>query len=260
MLPTPERTSPPPWWLSTGIAPGASKIISEALPELDTSKIPSLPGTGIPKASPPDSPGLLSTKNRRALVQALYLSSNYLGSYLTVPVYPSGSQKKTFEHPGAHCRRPMRTMDPFSAIGLAGNIIAFIDFGFKTISAAREIYKAPSGATAEDVHLGMLTSTGMALALDLKYRKPLSEMTSGELRLQELADECCRVSDGLLLLLGNLKAAKPHSKRESLRAILRRIWKKSEEEVLRKRLDGCKQQLLLQLSQNSWHVFTYLPT
>jgi hypothetical protein len=39
-------------------------------------------------------------------------------------------------------------MDPLTAIGLAGNILAFIDFGTKLAKAAYEVYESKDGATA----------------------------------------------------------------------------------------------------------------
>jgi len=41
-------------------------------------------------------------------------------------------------------------MDPFTAIGLATNILAFIDFGTELVSAAKDIYESGSGTTRED--------------------------------------------------------------------------------------------------------------
>jgi hypothetical protein len=39
------------------------------------------------------------------------------------------------------------SMDPLTAIGLAGNILAFIDFGTKLVTAAYEVYESKEGAT-----------------------------------------------------------------------------------------------------------------
>jgi len=40
-------------------------------------------------------------------------------------------------------------MDPFSAIGLAGNIVQFVDFGCKLFSQTREIYSSATGASRQ---------------------------------------------------------------------------------------------------------------
>jgi len=145
-------------------------------------------------------------------------------------------------------------MDPFSAIGLAGNILAFIDFGFKTLAVAREVYGSPAGQTAGHAEIELLASQARDLMADLKLRKPTSEMGPDELRLQQVAAECGRISDELLLLLSKLKAARPGSKRDSLGAVWRNIRKKDEKQRLEQRLDQCRLQLSLQLSQKSRHV------
>ncbi|KAL5334098.1 hypothetical protein BJX70DRAFT_402880 [Aspergillus crustosus] len=47
-------------------------------------------------------------------------------------------------------------MDPFAAIGLAGNIVTRIDFGFKIVGKAREIQITISGATADSESLASM--------------------------------------------------------------------------------------------------------
>ena len=41
-------------------------------------------------------------------------------------------------------------MDPFTAIGLASNILSFIDFSAQLINGAREIYDSTSGTTEDN--------------------------------------------------------------------------------------------------------------
>lgn len=40
-------------------------------------------------------------------------------------------------------------MNPFSAIGLAGNMVQFVDFGCKLFSQTREIYSSATSASAQ---------------------------------------------------------------------------------------------------------------
>jgi hypothetical protein len=138
-------------------------------------------------------------------------------------------------------------MDPFTAIGLAGNIITFIDFGCEVLSAAREIYSSKSGATSENKDLEFLTGKVNYLALNLQSTKSAPQMTDDERNLSGLAVECTRLSQDLLDLLKDLKARKAGSTKESLRAVWRNVWKKKEKTELEKRLEKCQQQLHLQL-------------
>jgi len=47
-------------------------------------------------------------------------------------------------------------LDPLSAIGLARNIVQFVDFSFKLIAETRDIYHAATGATTNGVLLSAI--------------------------------------------------------------------------------------------------------
>ncbi|KAK3319658.1 hypothetical protein B0T19DRAFT_340119, partial [Cercophora scortea] len=142
-------------------------------------------------------------------------------------------------------------MDPFVAVGLASSIVAFLDFGFKIVKAARAIQDSTSGATSQDEDLTFLSEKIKGLAIDLQPATPGSQMTPDEVRLGELAKTCTRLSDDLLKLIGKLQPANPASKRQVFRTALRAVRTKGEKEDLEKRLDQCRQQLHLQLSHMS---------
>ncbi|KAL1966174.1 hypothetical protein VTN77DRAFT_4726 [Rasamsonia byssochlamydoides] len=129
-------------------------------------------------------------------------------------------------------------MDPFTAIGLAGNIIAFIDFGFEVVSAAQEIYASKTGTTPENEHLDFLAGKVYSLVISLQNKKSTSQMTADERNLNDLAVECTRLSRDLLDMLKDLKARKAGSIKESLRALWRSIWMKKEKNELEKRLEN----------------------
>ena len=50
------------------------------------------------------------------------------------------------------CRRA-EGMDPITALGIAGNVVQFIDFGLKAVSKAREIHSSSTGALRVNVDL-----------------------------------------------------------------------------------------------------------
>ncbi|KAM5341786.1 hypothetical protein ACJ41O_014817 [Fusarium nematophilum] len=144
-------------------------------------------------------------------------------------------------------------MDPFAAIGLAGNIIAFIDFGFKVVQAAKEVKDSASGASAENDHVEFLTAQIQDFTLGLHYAKPASDMSADEQRLNSLVTECQSLSEDLLKLVQTLKVdpASKRSKRQAFTAVFRNMRKKDERDDLLARLERCKQQLHLQLSQTN---------
>jgi hypothetical protein len=47
-------------------------------------------------------------------------------------------------------------LDPFSALGVAANVVQFIDFGSKLISESHEIYKSATGTSTGMVELEMI--------------------------------------------------------------------------------------------------------
>ncbi|KAF5578494.1 uncharacterized protein FSUBG_13787 [Fusarium subglutinans] len=120
-------------------------------------------------------------------------------------------------------------MDPFTAIGLAGNILTFIDIGFRLVNQTKGIYDSKSNSTAENDSLSVMTTRFTAT-------------------MKELVTECSSISDELQNLLSELKAKKPNSVRSSMKAALRDWSKKKEKEDLHKRLESSRQQLDLLLS------------
>ncbi|KAL5591177.1 hypothetical protein FOVSG1_010066 [Fusarium oxysporum f. sp. vasinfectum] len=141
-------------------------------------------------------------------------------------------------------------MDPLTAISLAGNIIAFVDFGFKAVNAAREIKESVSGSTAENDHLKFLTTQIQGHTQALQKYVPVSGMTPEEQGLDKLVQECQSLSGDLLKLLQNLQAKSSNkSKRDAISTMFRNLRKKNEKGDLFTRLQRCQEQLHFQISQ-----------
>ncbi|KAK3690462.1 hypothetical protein B0T22DRAFT_193218 [Podospora appendiculata] len=139
-------------------------------------------------------------------------------------------------------------MDPLSALSLACNILAVIDFSQKLVSGTYEIYSSSTGASNENEHLGRVTEDLKALVPQLKV--PIgnaSSATPDEIALAALAEKCADVSDELLALLGKLQA-KPNSKSASLRAGFRMMRKKGDLESLAKRIESYRGHILIRIT------------
>ncbi|KAK7710806.1 hypothetical protein SLS64_005711 [Diaporthe eres] len=139
-------------------------------------------------------------------------------------------------------------MDPFSAIGLAGNIVGFLDFGFKLLSKAREIQASGSGTAAANENLASLTQHFQRVTASLRGQKVSGALTGDDVAIQELAAECDSVAIELMELVDSLRARTSKSKRESLRAAFREWRKGDQKDELQPRLDRCRSQLNLQLT------------
>lgn len=68
-------------------------------------------------------------------------------------------------------------MDPLTAIGLAGNILTFIDFSYKVISGVNKVLSAPNGMTPENERLSVLVEDLNVVTLDLATDIPAGPKT-----------------------------------------------------------------------------------
>ncbi|KAF5692443.1 hypothetical protein FDENT_2965 [Fusarium denticulatum] len=139
-------------------------------------------------------------------------------------------------------------MDPFTAIGLAGNILTFVDIGLRLVSQTKGIYDSKSNSTAENDSLSVMTTRFTTTMNDMRSKIPSGNLSKDEKALEELVTECSGISDELQNLLAELKAKKPNSIRSSMKAALRDWSKKKEKDDLQKRLESSRQQLDLLLS------------
>lgn len=139
-------------------------------------------------------------------------------------------------------------MDPFTAIGLAGNILTFIDIGFKLVNQTKGVYDSTSNSTAENDSLSIMATRFATTMVDMQSKIPSGNLSRDEKALKELVEECSSISDELRKLLAGLKAKKPNSIRSSMKAVYRDWSKKKEKDDLLKRLESSRQHLDLLLS------------
>ncbi|KAI9770675.1 MAG: hypothetical protein M1839_003059 [Geoglossum umbratile] len=99
-------------------------------------------------------------------------------------------------------------LDPFSALGVAGNIVQFVDFTGRLFSKSRELYRSTSGTTAENEELGRVTRELQALCAGLASatRIPPESARRGinDAALRELSKSCRRPSQAMAELLSGL--------------------------------------------------------
>jgi hypothetical protein len=136
-------------------------------------------------------------------------------------------------------------MDPLTAIGLAGNILAFIDFSYKVISGVNKVLSSPSGMTSENESLSILV-----VDLNLVTQKLSTDIiaqTENEKQLCALAGNCHKLSEELNQILGYLKLGDKHSKWDGLRVKWRSMRKEKEIDAIERRLNGYQSQILIRL-------------
>ncbi|CAI4215998.1 unnamed protein product [Parascedosporium putredinis] len=138
-------------------------------------------------------------------------------------------------------------MEPLTALGLAANIVQFVEFSTKLIRASKDIYDSASGVTEENRSLESVFEELQTLAFRLT--PPTTGLqTDDERALSRLAAECRILSDQMLDLLRKIKPKDPESKRQSAWSAVKDKWNEKEKKELKQRLDNCRNQLELQLN------------
>lgn len=133
-------------------------------------------------------------------------------------------------------------------IGLAANIVQFLDFGSKFISGVWKTYRSGGDAVGEIPDLAKITGD---LQIILKaFQGPDrdgEETIEGEHDLRQLAGECQTLATDLLKSLKKISPPDKVRKRDALRAAFRMVWKEEEISRLHVRLEGFRHQLTLRL-------------
>jgi hypothetical protein len=148
-------------------------------------------------------------------------------------------------------------MAELAALGLAGNIIQFVDFGIKLLGNGRELYRSATGNTAEDLEIE--TVTGDLKILSQHLYKPLQPnriVSADEAALQNLAVECEKLATKLLSELDKLKVKDEGSRKwKSFKKALARVMKENEIQELEDRLARFQKQINQRLLHMMRSVF-----
>ncbi|EXJ81430.1 hypothetical protein A1O3_07722 [Capronia epimyces CBS 606.96] len=136
-------------------------------------------------------------------------------------------------------------MDPLSAIGLASNILSFIDFSCGVVKHTYEVYNSATGATSANAHIKTVIDD---LAKATEALGPEVEATTKHSKaLHELAQKCSGLSEDLLRILKKLQVTRKNSKWQSLRKTLRAAWSEKEVASIEKRLDSYRSEIIMRL-------------
>ena len=109
-------------------------------------------------------------------------------------------------------------MDPFTALGLAANICQFVDYGYKLVSGAFEIYNSLDGTLSANRILETITKdlTNLCAELEQASLDSNNDSTSeSEAALLPLARACRVMGQELLSVLKDLKVKGRQKKLES---------------------------------------------
>lgn len=144
-------------------------------------------------------------------------------------------------------------MDPFTSLGLAGNIVQFVDFGWRLFHAAGEISSSALGSTYENQELGHIATHLQALCKKLRDSSRSDPVTglseSADPELLTLARNCKSTGENLLMALQSLQAKDDgKAKRwKSFRVALKSVWKKKDIDSMCTLLEKYKSSVTLHL-------------
>jgi len=142
-------------------------------------------------------------------------------------------------------------LDPFTSLGLAGNIVQFVDFSRKLISESYQLYKSATGTLPENHELAMIAETLGELSSKLTSSslsdvRPI-QLSQHEKNLQMIGISCKSVAEELRATVEDLRVKGKYNKWQSFRQALRSVWKKDKIQALEKRLDSFRQELTVHL-------------
>lgn len=143
-------------------------------------------------------------------------------------------------------------MDPFNALSCAAAVLQFVDFSFKIIGSAYEIYTSQSGASEETVRTREITERLQQLSQHIEdsttlQGRPYKVKTNKA--IIELAQHARSLADELQKTLASLSLdqSKRFQSWQIFRNALRSCLKADLINALQSRLDGLRSELMLHL-------------
>lgn len=120
--------------------------------------------------------------------------------------------------------------DPFIALGVAGNIVALLEFSWNLLAETRTIYKSATGAGENNALLSTIANdvTRLSDAINLSP-------ASGD-DLKALVLESRGIAKDLLEAVTRLKVQGENNTWKSFKAALKSVWKRGEIEAFSRRL------------------------
>ena len=138
-------------------------------------------------------------------------------------------------------------MDALTAIGLAANILQFIDFGIKLVSKGNQIYRSGDGTLPENHDLAVVTNDLLLIQTKLtKHLRPQglsSCLDEDDQALEKLAVASNKLALQLLGRLNRVKAQGRYLRWKSWRQALKSICTKKDIDEMARRTSLLRDEL-----------------
>jgi phosphate uptake regulator len=129
----------------------------------------------------------------------------------------------------------MNSMEPLTALSLAGNVIQFIDFSSKLFSQGCELYKSTEGRLAVDDEIQLITAELRGLISKIQSSNATKSSThsssafpvntSAESNLERICCEAEKIAENILTKLEHRKLDSSRNRKlESFRVVWMQIW------------------------------------
>ena len=133
--------------------------------------------------------------------------------------------------------------EALAIFGLAANIMQFLDFGSKIVSASR-------GSDHHYLELDIIATDLERAAHDLQssvQARPSGDATQNDIMLQRLAIKCRDVCHELLQVLGKLQAHSGRGGWRTFHKALMTVWNEGQVNALHKKMDDFRQEFILRI-------------
>jgi hypothetical protein len=150
-------------------------------------------------------------------------------------------------------------LDPISALGLAGNVVQFVEFCGNVVSESRRNYRSTTDTSLENTELESIAEDLRRLTTQLHSSDGDRAISAaGDQELTKLLVSCNEVADELLRAVELLKVKQgPHRKWNSFRQAFLSVLSKDKLARLQSRLAAIREQITLHLVSSIRSVLPY---
>jgi hypothetical protein len=138
-------------------------------------------------------------------------------------------------------------MDPFSVVGLVGNIVQFIDFSCKIVSRSSEILSSATGEPDTHRVLRTVTTDLEKFSTNLTSATLPPSASKAERDIKLLATHCRREANSLISVLNKLQLPDDAGRLPSVYLAMKSLSKQKEINDMRERLADLKSELMLHI-------------
>lgn len=154
-------------------------------------------------------------------------------------------------------------LEGFAALGVASNIVQFVEFGCRLFSQSKELYRSSNGLANEAVELENITQSlrhlsgnlmvehsgwNQRLSNDNQISSDDSDVEledNDEADLMLIARNCKSIADELSEALNQLRVKDPGKKWQCFRVALKRVWKPKKIDDMSRRMERLSSQLTI---------------